>query len=393
MIKLVGGTFYKEKATKTKLLRFIDGAKTLSFGAESKKFEKAFAAWQGRKEAVFVNSGSSANLALIQALLNLGRLKKGDKVAFSAVTWSTNVMPLIKLGLVPVPMDIELETLNVSSKQVEKAIRTHKVKAVFITNLLGFSHDLTAIRRVCKKHKVILLEDNCESLGSVEKGTKLGNFGLASTFSFFVGHHLSTIEGGMICTDDAELADSLRMIRAHGWDRHLSASMQTKLRAKHAVDEFYGLYTFYDLGYNFRPTDISGFLGHTQLPNLRETVARREKTYALFEKAVLEQSQAFRPLNRRHMDTLSAFAFPLVCTTKQVKDKVIAACAGKIEIRPIVGGNMLLQPFFKKYFPKAHETHPSPNATTVHLLGLYLPIHPGMTAAEKKIILQTLLSV
>jgi CDP-6-deoxy-D-xylo-4-hexulose-3-dehydrase len=393
MIKLVGGTFYKEKATKAKLLRFIAKAKTLSFGEESKKFEKAFARWQGRKEAIFVNSGSSANLALIQALLNLGRLKRGDKVAFSAVTWSTNVMPLIKLGLIPVPMDIELDTLNVSSKEVEKAIRKHRVKAVFITNLLGFSHDLGNTRRVCKKHKVILLEDNCESLGSVEKGTRLGNFGLASTFSFFVGHHMSTIEGGMICTDDAELADALRMIRAHGWDRHLSAATQTALRTKHAIDSFYGLYTFYDLGYNFRPTDINGFLGNTQLPHLRDIIARREKTYALFEKAVLKQPQAFRPLARGHMDTLSAFAFPLVCTTKEVKDRVIAACAGKVEIRPIVGGNMILQPFFKKYFPQARKKHPAPNATTVHMLGLYLPIHPDMTADEKKTILQTLRSI
>lgn len=393
MIKLVGGTFYKEKATKAKLLRFIDKAKTLSFGDESKKFEKAFAKWQGRKEAVFVNSGSSANLALIQALLNLGRLKKGDKIAFSTVTWSTNVMPIMTLGLVPIPMDVELETLNVSSQEVERVIKKHKVKAVFVTNLLGFSHDLTKIRSLCKKYKVILLEDNCESLGSIEKGTRLGNFGLASTFSFFVGHHMSTIEGGMICTDDRNLADALRVVRAHGWDRHLPKETQTYLRTKHNIDSFYGLYTFYDLGYNLRPTDINGFLGHTQLPFLPEIIARREKTFDLFAQVFDARPGLFMSLKRNHMDTLSAFAFPLICTSKVVKDRVIAACAGKIEIRPIVGGNMVLQPFFKKYFPQAHKMHPSPNATIIHALGLYLPIHPDMTAGEKQTILQTLLSV
>ncbi len=393
MIKLVGGTFYKEKDTKRKLLRFIEGAATLSFGKESKKFEKDFARWQGRKEAIFLNSGSSANLALIQAFLNLGRLKKGDKVAFSAVTWSTNVMPLITLGLIPVPMDVELDTLNVSSVEVEKTIRTHKVKAVFITNLLGFSHDLTRVRSMCKKQKVILLEDNCESLGSIEKGVLLGNFGLASTFSFFVGHHLSTIEGGMVCTDDTKLADALRMIRAHGWDRNLSKPVQSRLRAMHNVDSFCALYTFYDLGYNLRPTDISGFLGHIQLSHVREIVSRREKIFSLFEKVLKTRPNAFVQLRRDHMDTLSAFAFPLICTSMAVKNRVIAACAGKIEIRPIVGGNMTLQPFFKKYLPHTHRTYSSPNATIVHTRGLYLPIHPDMTAKEQKIIVQTLSSI
>ncbi len=188
MIKLIKSTFYK-----------------------CELFEKNFAKWQKRKYCVFLNSGSSANLAIIQALLNLRKIKKGDKVGFSALTWSTNVMPLIQLGLQPIPIDIELETLNVSSELVGKIIKKHKIKMLFLTNLLGFCSDIDKIRSICDKSKVILIEDNCEALGTLYKGTKLGNYGLASTFSFYVGHHMSTIEGGAVCTDSERLANMLTL--------------------------------------------------------------------------------------------------------------------------------------------------------------------------------------
>jgi CDP-6-deoxy-D-xylo-4-hexulose-3-dehydrase len=393
MIRLVGGTFYKEQDTKRRLLKFIASAKQLSFGSECLAFEKKFASWQGSKDAVFFNSGSSANLALIQALLNLGRLQKGDKVAFSAVTWSTNVMPLMSSGLIPIPMDVSLDTLNVTSEEVARVIKAKKVKAVFITNLLGFSHDLENIRALCKKEKVLLLEDNCESLGSRHAGKKLGNFGVASTFSFFVGHHLSTIEGGMVCTGDKELAEALRMVRAHGWDRHLSKETQKRLRKKHGIDPFYSIYAFYDIGYNFRPSEINGFIGSLQIAHADEIVARREKTFATFAKALHGRPDAYLPFQSAHMDTLSAFAFPVLCTSRKVKDALIAACAGKIEIRPIVGGSMPHQPFFKKYYPNAHTSLSLKNATRIHELGLYLPIHPDMTAQDKKVIVDALSSV
>ena len=191
MIKLIKSTFYKEKETKEKLLKFIAGAQQLSFGKECEKFEKKFARFQGRKYCVFVNSGSSANLALIQALLNTGKIKRGDKVGFSSLTWSTNVMPLIQLGLEAVPIDVEIDTLNISSRKLNRTLRKHKIKMLFLTNLLGFTHDIDEIKKVCDKQKIVLAEDNCEALGTIYKGRKLGNFGLAATFSFYVGHHMS----------------------------------------------------------------------------------------------------------------------------------------------------------------------------------------------------------
>ncbi len=198
MIKLIKSTFYKENQTKRELAQFIKSTNWMSFGPQCQKFEKEFAKYQGRKECILVNSGSSANLAIVQTLLNLGKIKRGDKVGFSAVTWSTNVMPLIQLGLDPMPVDVELNTLNVSSRTLAETLKHQKIKMLFLTNLLGFCDDIDKIERICKKEKILLIEDNCESLGTVYKGKKLGNFGFASTFSFYVGHHMSTIEGGAV---------------------------------------------------------------------------------------------------------------------------------------------------------------------------------------------------
>src|SRR3989338_8793853 len=237
MIKLIKSTFYREEETRANLMKFISSAKQLSFGPECKKFEINFAKYQDREHSIFFNSGSSANLALIQSLLNLGRLQKKDLVGFSVLTWATNVMPLIQLDLKPIPIDIELETLNISTKNVLKIIEKYPLKALFITNLLGFCDDLEKIKSLSESRKIILLEDNCEALGTVYKGKKLGNFGLASTFSFYVGHHMSTIEGGAICTDSESMATMLRLVRAHGWDRNLSLSRQNKLRNKFKVNE------------------------------------------------------------------------------------------------------------------------------------------------------------
>ena len=266
MIRLVKSTFHRESEIKEKLLDYIAKAQKLSFGEECENFEKVFAKYQGREHGVFFNSGSSANLALIQALFNLGKLEKGDTVGFSALTWSTNVMPLIQLGARPIPIDVELSTLNVSSKELLKTLEKTSLKALFITNALGLCDDIDKIREICDEKDILLIEDNCESLGTEYKGKKLGNFGLASTFSFYVGHHLSTIEGGMACTDDEELATMLRIVRAHGWDRNLPKKEQEKMREAEKTDPFYGSYLFYDLGYNLRPNEINGFWGMLKCP-------------------------------------------------------------------------------------------------------------------------------
>ena len=154
MIKLIKSTFYHEKTTKKALNAFINKAKILSFGEQCELFERNFSQYQQRKHGVFVNSGSSANLAIIQSLLNLGKINPGDKVGFSALTWSTNTMPLLELGLNPIPVDVEINTLNVSSRTFKETLKVHKPKMLFLTNLLGFCDDLDEIVKICKQKNI-----------------------------------------------------------------------------------------------------------------------------------------------------------------------------------------------------------------------------------------------
>lgn len=381
MIKLIKSTFYNEEDTKNKLVDFIKSAKQLSFGPECLKFEDNFAKYQGSDHCIFFNSGSSANLALIQALLNIGKIKKGDNIGFSAITWATNVMPLLQLGLNVVPVDVELDTLNISSKKLKDFLGKNNIKALFLTNLLGFCDDVDEIRNICKEKDVILLEDNCESLGTVYKGEKLGNFGLASTFSFYVGHHMSTIEGGAVCTNDKRIASMLRKVRAHGWDRNLDDSRRKELIDAHGIEsEFYSRYTFYDLGYNLRPTEINGFLGNVQIKYLDEISEKRKNNFMNLTEVVHSNAEKYFPLKYSHIDMLSNFAVPVVCKSEESRDDLIRRCDGKIEVRPIVGGDMTSQPFFKKYIPD-HDFD-CPNAKFIHEHGIYFGNNPELTEEE-----------
>ena len=387
IINLIKSTFYKEKQTKKALVNFITNAKILSFGPECMKFEEKFSKYQGRKFTVFVNSGSSANLAIIQALLNLGRLKKGDLVGFSALTWSTNTMPIVELGLNAVPVDVELNTLNVSSAKLLEALKQYPIKVLFITNLLGFCDDLETIKDICKKRNIILLEDNCEALGSKYRGKLLGNYGLASTFSFYVGHHMSTIEGGAICTDDEELATMLKLVRAHGWDRNLSLKHQTTIRDRYHVNStFYSRYTFYDLGYNFRPTEINGFIGNTQIKYLNRIIKKRNSNFIKMAKKIYSLSERYYPVQYSHMDFHSNFAVPVICVSPMVRDELVRKCEGKIEIRPVVGGDMTQQPFFHKYMQKYTHMGKQSNADLIHKQGLYFGNNPELTTKEINLI-------
>lgn len=387
MIKLIKSTFHQEKKTKKALCNFIKNSEQLSFGKECDKFEVNFAKFQKRKHCVFLNSGSSANLAIIQALINLGQIKAGDMAGFSALTWSTNAMPLIQLGLKAIPIDVELDTLNVSSKKLLATLKKYPLKVMLITNLLGFCDDLDEIRKICDERKIILLEDNCESLGTKYKGKLLGNYSLASSFSFYVGHHMSTIEGGAVCTDSEKLATMVRLVRAHGWDRNLSEARQVKIRNKYKVNStFYSRYTFYDLGYNFRPMEINAFIGNTQIPYLKEIIRKRKENFFKMALPIYAQEDKYYQVKYDHIDLLSNFAIPVICKSKKIRDELVEKCDGKVEIRPIVGGDMTRQPFFSKYMKE--YSFENPNAKLAHEQGLYFGNNPELTNKEMNTIIK-----
>lgn len=386
MIPLMKSAFLKEHETKEALAKFILQTKKFSMDQQCARFEEEFAAFQGAKEAILFNSGGSANLAIFQTLKNLGKLKEGDKVGFSALTWSTNVMPIIQLGLQPVPVDCEPTTLNVMSYQLKERLEDTEIQALFITNALGFAGNLEAIQIICSEKNIILIEDNCEALGTELSARKTGSFGEMASFSFFVAHHMSTIEGGMVCTNDEEFAEMLRIVRANGWDRNIKANQQHKWRKKYNIhSEFNAKYTFYDLGYNFRPTEITGFLGSYQMQFLEDNIAVRENNYISLESAVKENPDLIT-LDRSHITVLSSYAFPVLCKTQEIREKYLAQFSGAgVEIRPMIAGNIQNQPFYRKYISKLYKLV---GTDKVHECGFYCGNYPELTETD----IQTLCS-
>jgi CDP-4-dehydro-6-deoxyglucose reductase, E1 len=380
MIPLMKNAFLNEYETKQELAKFIIRSDRLSMGVECCAFEEEFAKFQGCKDAVLVNSGGSANLAIFQTLKNLGVLKDGDKVGFSALTWSTNLMPIIQLGLVPVAIDCEITTLNVMSTQLQERLLTTNLQAFFLTNVLGFSGDLNRIREICNERNILLLEDNCEALGTELPEGKCGNFGKMASFSFFVAHHMSTIEGGMVCTDNEEYAEMLRIVRANGWDRNLKAHQQQKWRKKYQVhSEFDAKYTFYDLGYNIRPTEITGFLGRYQLKYLNNNLMIREKNYKTLESVVSENSDLIN-LDYSHISFLSNFAFPVLCKDSKTRDRYLSQFSGAgVEVRPMITGNIQRQPFYNKYVSTLYEL---PGTDKIHECGFYCGNYPELAETD-----------
>ena len=218
-------------------------------------------------------------------------------------------------------------------------------------------------------------------------GKLLGNFGLASTFSFYVGHHLSTVEGGMVVTDDEELAIMLSMTRAHGWARNVVPRVAKKLYQKYDLNPFFAKYTFFDLAYNVRPTELQGFLGNVQLRHWDTIVQRRVSNFALLQ-ATMQRNKDLIPLRTSHMDIFSNFAFPVICKTPEVleyyKQRFERA---RVEIRPIIAGDMTNQPFYKKYAKRKEQC---PNADRIHRTAFYFGNNPDLTKSELAILARLL---
>lgn len=378
-IKLIKSSFYNETEEKEKLCNFIKESPQFSFWKYCKLFEEKYAKWQWRKYCVFFNSWSSANLALLQSLLNLWTIKKWDNVAFSSLTRATNVMPIIELWLNPIPVDVEVSTLNISSSKFKEVANNQNIKVLFITNLLWFCDDIDIIEEYCKGHEILLLEDNCESMWTQYKWKKLWNYSYASTFSTYVWHHMSTIEWWMVCTDNEELYVMLHMVRAHGWDRNLNTDLQNQVRWKHKLDPFYSKYSFYTLWYNLRPNDISWFIWCQQIEYLDEIVEKRQNNFKRFVKE-LNNNDDFYQLKYEHLDCVSDFSVPVVCKSKDIFNKYIKKFSeAGVEIRPIVWWDLTQSIFWKNlYWDSNKET----NAKYIHNNWFYFGNSPEYTQEE-----------
>lgn len=357
------------------LIEWLKTNPRLTKGELTRDFEEDWSKRLGRKYSVYVNSGSSANLAMVYALMMSERMKN-KKVVVPALCWSTTIAPLMQFGLDPIMCDVDKRTLCVDTKHLRDLFRSEKPAALIMVNVLGFLPKIDAVRDLCEEFDVILLEDSCETLGTTYCGEKAGTFGLMSTFSLYFGHHLSTIEGGMISTDDEEIYDLLMMIRSHGWDRDLDGEKQSKLRKIRGIDEFNSMYTFYVPGFNIRATDLQAFIGLRQLRyNLGYVVDERNYNFNLYQSLIKNDYWKASPKFTSY-DIISNFAYPII---HPKRDELVKAFTNiGVECRPLICGSIVNQPFFKDRYVRSDFEFSS----VVHKYGMYIPNHPGLTEEE-----------
>lgn len=334
-----------------------------------KEFEEEFAKYTESNYAVFVNSGSSANL-LALAYLARKHGAKGRNIVVPAVSWATDFAPVIQLGFNPVLVDCNLDDYTSSLEDLEHLFSSVSPLAYIHVSVLGYPGNLFQIKSLCEKYNVILIEDNCESLGTEFKGKKIGFAGLISTYSFYYSHHISTIEGGMVCTNDVYVYNILRMLREHGWARNCDNWFQKGLGHKYE-DKF----KFYEYGFNVRNTEIAAFLGLSQLKKFKE-----EKYSITGSFDNLSSEVEVRHENLRRFGgyipsdcLISSFGIPVL--VQSLEEAGIKLHRHSVEYRPIIAGSMEFQPMVK-------NGRKCPNAKIVHEHGIYLPNHTGVGQKE-----------
>lgn len=322
----------------------------VTMGKEVRKFEEQYAAEFKHKYGVMNNSGSSANLLAVSALCSpttRDNLKAGDEVIVPSLSWSTTVWPLIQNNLTPVFVDCDPQTFNFDLNKLEEAI-TPKTRAIKLVHVYGNPCDMDALMAIAKKHNLQVIEDSCESMGAFYKDQAVGTFGRVGTFSFYFSHHITTLEGGITVTDDFELTEKMRIMRAHGWTRE--ADEHQKYVEKHP--EIDPRFIFVDLGYNLRPTECQARMGQIQLPKLAAFVDARRKNVSLYQKNLEKYSDLFDFQKETENARSSWFGFSLILKDNcpfTAQEMASFMKSQKIETRPIIAGNIGNHPVMKMY--------------------------------------------
>lgn len=368
---------YDNEEILTCIATLLNGQMTM--GAKVRDFESAFASYIGAPYAVMVNSGSSANLLAFSALTNPARTKRlepGDYVAVPAVCWSTSLWPIVQTNLRPILVDVDPGTLNISIDALRTALKRYPIRAVMMVHILGNSTDMTELLQIVKEQDLLLVEDTCESLGSRYRDWCLGANGEFGTFSFYFSHHMTTIEGGMVVAHTLEDNDLLRCLRAHGWSREQS-DRETLEATYQEIDS---RFLFINLGYNLRPTELQAAFGLEQIRRLEDmNHHRRENTRRIrqaFRDHVLWRNQIRFPNPPTDIDPCW-FGFPFIVDLSvsfDYKRFTKALREQGIDTRPIVSGNMALQPAVRRFNIDC-SLGPFFGAQLVHERGVFIGCH------------------
>lgn len=368
-------------ADRLKMAKFVLLTSRLTNGPKVREFEKQWSNWLGCDYSLYVSSGSTANSLLISSVKELYNLQDGDKVIVPACTWVTNVAPIIQSGLTPIFCDVNLRNFSFDEDDLQHIAKEHPdVKAIFITHLLGISANVEKYKELFPN--ALILEDICESHGvESNSGVRRGKDSLGSTFSFYFGHHMTTIEGGMVCTNNKDLYELMRMKRSHGMARESSPE-----RFQQYVEENPDIskqFLFMTDGYNFRNHEVCAVLGLSQLKRLNDMIEIRRRNYKDFCFSIARNAHKF--YIPEYKSGNSSFCFPIICKDSENMNKLKDIFDSKgIEHRPIVSGNLLRHPAFKKY--KVCTQKDELNVEVLHMSGVYVGNNHFVTSQQMKVL-------
>ena len=349
------------------LINFLKKRSYLNQSKVTKQFEKNFSKKVGTKYSTFVNSGSSANLLIAQTLLE-GNFLKNKIAILPSVSWATTVSPFLQLGYKVILCDCDNNNLGMNISHLERLCKKFNPGLLVIVNVLGHANNISKILKLKSRYNFQLIEDNCESLGSKFKAKSLGSYGLASSHSFYFGHHISTIEGGMVSSSDNKFYNISSSIRAHGWSRDMETNYKKKLEKKYGIDEFKSFFTFYYSGLNIRSTDLNARLGIEQLKKIDKISKIRHVNFTRYK----NQLPNFWS-QKSGLDLISSFGYATFVKNRLEVYKFLKS--KKIQTRPLICGNMGQQPFLKK---RSFSNKDLVNSKYVDKYGIYLPNHANL---------------
>ena len=350
-----------------KMALFILKSSRLTNGPKVREFEKVWSEWLGVKHSLYVSSGSTANTLLVSSVKELYGLNDGDKVLVPACTWMTNIAPVIQAGLQPIFCDINLKNFSFDVDEMKYVAEQHPdIKAVFITHLIGLSSNVEAVREIFPN--ALILEDICESHGvRGPDDKKRGVDSVGSTFSFYFGHHMTTIEGGVVCTNNTKLYEIMRMKRSHGMAREASPKVfQQYAKENPDIDP---TFLFVTEGYNLRNHEVCAVLGLSQIKRLDKNIEIRKNNYKHWLNKVSQKEDTY--YLPEYQEGNSSFCFPIISKDPNRNQIIKDECrVNGIEYRPIISGNILMHPAFKKYQLCTAKEHS--NASILHKNGMYV---------------------
>jgi len=361
------------------LCKWLKSYPRLTKGQLTWEVEKEWSNFIGSEYAVFNNSGSSANLLMIYAAIMCGKIKN-KKIVVPSVGWVTTISPTIQFGLEPIMCGADPKTFGIDLDQLEEICEKEKPDAVVYVQVLGVPHHRERLLELKEKYNFFLMEDACAALGaSYNDGQMVGTIGDISSFSFYFGHQLSTIEGGMVNTSDKEIYEMLLMLRSHGWGKDLPQDSYDNLVEQHGVDDFHKPFTFFVAGFNLRSTDLQAFLGLRQIKKAKWVSERRNKNHLLYAK-LLDGYVRVQDWGDHNPVSIS---FGALANSKEHRTEIVNRLVENgIETRIYSAGNLGLHPFWTKRYGEYNDEV----SNLIHSHGFFVPNYPEMSEEDIKFI-------